>query len=88
MKIKSLLEQYEFSLKCLTVSMPIAAAIFVIAGIVTLIKYINSMSWFCLIFFGLAAMVIVEYFVIRRYMLKKIAQLKEEENPQPQDDQQ
>lgn len=77
MKYKALSEQYEASLKSLTVSMPLSAVLFVIAGIWQLIKYIDSIFWISFIFFGIAAIVIVMYFILRKYLRRKIAESKE-----------
>ena len=58
--------------------MPIAAVSFVISAIVVMI-ITPKFWWFGLIFLGIAALVIIEFFFIRRYIDKKIRELSEAE---------
>lgn len=74
----TLKEQYEFTLKMQTISMPIAALAFVIMGIVFCIKF-TAVIWVGLILIGLGIGTIGLYFALRAYIKKKIAQLESEE---------
>ncbi len=78
-KINSLLDQYKFSLKTMSVSMPLAAVIAVITGIVY--GVINREIWWVCVIIGvvLGLIPIVMYIFIRKYMLKKIDELKQQE---------
>lgn len=77
MKIKTLLDQYEFSLKTYNVLMPITIAFWVIASIVAFVKYPDA--WLGLIFLALGGVTALMFVLIRKYLKKKIKELREEE---------
>ena len=77
MKIKTLLDQYKFSLKVYNVSMPMFIVFWVIASIVAFVKYPDV--WLGLIFLSLGAVVAVMFVLIRKYLKKKIQELQEKE---------
>ena len=78
MKINSLLDQYELSLKTTSISMPLGAIIFIVGGIIACIKY-SQIFWVGIILGVLGVIEIVMFVFIRRYLLKKIAELKQQE---------
>lgn len=77
MKIRTLLDQYKFSLKVYNVSMPMFIVFWVIASIVAFVKYPDV--WLGLIFLSLGAVVAVMFVLIRKYLKKKIQELQEQE---------
>lgn len=84
MKIKTLLDQYKFSLKTYDIMMPITIIFWVIAGIVAFV--LNPVWWLGLIFIALGAICSVMYALIRKYLKRKIKELqKQEEQKQPAD---
>ena len=77
MKVKTLLDQYKFSLKTYNVSMPISIAILVVAAVIAFIKaLVNWLGW---LFLSLGAVVAVMFVLIRRYLKWKIKELEEQE---------
>ena len=77
MKVKTLLDQYKFSLKTYNVSMPISIAILVVAAVIAFIKApVNWLGW---LFLSLGAVVAVMFVLIRRYLIRKIKELEEQE---------
>lgn len=83
MKVRTLLEQYEFSLKTYNVSMPITIAFGVIASIVAFVK--APVFWLGLIFLSLAGVTALMYVLIRKYLKKRIQELQEEEEQKQND---
>lgn len=77
MKIRTLLDQYKFSLKVYNVSMPMFIVFWVIASIVAFVKYPDV--WLGLIFLSLGAVVAVMFVLIRKYLKKKIQELLKQE---------
>lgn len=78
MKTTSLLDVYKLNRKFLGVFMPIVAAIWSIAAIIVLIV-LPEIWWLCLIFFGIAILIILLHIFIQRYINNKIKGLEEQE---------
>lgn len=76
--INTLLEQYELSLKSISIGMPLGAIIFIAAGIIFGIKY-SQVFWIGIILGALGLLDIVMFVFIRRYILKRITELKQQE---------
>lgn len=74
----NLKQQYEFSLKILTILMPISAVFFVVMGIVFCFK-LGQLFYFAFIFFGISAMVLGMFFFIRAYIKKKLSEIEKRE---------
>lgn len=75
MKNFTLLEQYKFSKKIYSFSMPlIAGALFIVAVIMFFIH--QNMPWLGIIFLVLAGMTMVIFVFVRKYLNKKIAELE------------
>lgn len=79
MKIKSLLEQYQASLKAFNITMPIAATIFFVAGLINVFKPSPSL-WLGIMFIGLGLVFVVIFLVATKYLRKVIKELQEERN--------
>ena len=76
MKVKTLLDQYKFSLKTYNVSMPISIAILVVAAVIAFIKApVNWRGW---LFLSVGAVVAVMFVLIRMYLIRKINELEEQ----------
>lgn len=75
-KIK-LLGRYEFALKRMTITLMFAIPMFFIAGIVLIIRYLN-IFWIGLCAIIFSVFLLVYYFILRNYILKKINVLKDE----------
>ncbi|MEG1528651.1 MAG: hypothetical protein RR248_05370 [Clostridia bacterium] len=75
MKDLSLLEQYEFSLKMLSIVMPILAVIMVIIGIILSIA-LQKVFWVGLIIVAIGLGVFVLFVLIRKFLIWKINGLK------------
>lgn len=71
MKDWNLLEQYKFSLKMLTIWMPTISVLIILTGIVVAI-IMKKFFWVGLIIIGFGLLLLGEYFLIRKYILKKI----------------
>ncbi len=78
-KINSLLEQYKFSWKMLSISMPISAVVFFVFGIILSVINGKFLWWGLVIGLAIALMIIIIYIFIRKYMLRKIAELEQQE---------
>lgn len=74
----NLKQQYEFSLKILTILMPISAVFFVVMGIVFCFK-LGQFFYFAFIFFGISAIVLGMFFFIRAYIKSKILEIDKKE---------
>ncbi len=70
-------KQYEFSLKTLSVTMPISSIAFVIMGIVFSVKF-SQIVWVGIIVISTGILILGLYFVLRAYIKKKIAQLEKQ----------
>ncbi|MDE7213249.1 MAG: hypothetical protein K2N42_01560, partial [Anaeroplasmataceae bacterium] len=79
MKIKTLEDQYILSYNLLKVVMPLASIIFLITGVVLAIA-LKEVWWGGLILIGIGGLTLVEFIFIRKYLLKKIDQLKSNES--------
>ena len=79
MKIKTLEDQYILSYNLLKVVMPLASIVFFIAGVVLAIA-LKEVWWCGLILIGIGGLTLVEFIFIRKYLLKKIDQLKSNES--------
>lgn len=75
MKVRTLEEQYMFSYKLLSIVMPIASIFFISIGIL-LSVLLKEVFWCGLILVGIGIMTIVGLVFIRKYILKKVNQLK------------
>ena len=73
MRIYSLKEQYEFSLKLLSILMPTVSSIFIFSGICIL--FVKTIWWVGLVFIGIGLLTLLEYYFIRKYAKKKIKEL-------------
>lgn len=76
MKVKTLLEQYIFSYNLLKAVMPLLSLVFIVAGIVLAIS-LKEVFWVGLILIGVGGLTILEFILIRKFLLNKINQLKE-----------
>lgn len=76
MKVKTLLEQYIFSYNLLKVAMPLLSVGWILAGIVLAIS-LKEVFWVGLILIGVGGLTILEFIFIRKFLLNKINQLKE-----------
>lgn len=76
--MKTLLDQYKFSLKVIGVSMPILSAAMILTGIIISIV-MREVFWVGLIITAIGLLTILEFFLIRKYLVKKIAQLQQEQ---------
>ncbi|MCM1359381.1 MAG: hypothetical protein NC183_02480 [Corallococcus sp.] len=74
----SLSDYYEWSLKNISIAMPVSAVILFVAAVVVGIKY-SQIYWLGILFAALGFITIVMFVFIRRYMLRKIAELKQKE---------
>lgn len=77
-KTYSLSEQYEFSLKTISIGMPLCAIILVVAGIVCCIME-QVATWVGILLISLGVLVVAMYIFMRKYMLKRIDELKQQE---------
>lgn len=84
MKIRTLLDQYKFSLKVYNVSMPMFIVFWVIASIVAFVKYPDV--WLGLIFLALGGITALMFVLIRNYLKKKIRELQEDEEQKQRDE--
>lgn len=78
MKDSNLLEHYKLYLKMLTIFMPAISVLIILIGIVTGIVVaiiMKKVFWFGFIIIGFGLFLLVEYFLIRKYILKKINHL-------------
>lgn len=73
MRIYSLKDQYELSLKLLSILMPTVSSIFIFIGICIL--FVKAIWWVGLIFIGIGLLTLLEYYFIRKYIKKKIKEL-------------
>ncbi len=71
-------KQYEFSLKTLSVTMPIASIVFVIMGIVFCVKF-SQIVWVGIIVISTGILILGLYFVLRAYIKRKIVQLNQKQ---------
>lgn len=76
MKTYTLKEQYELSLKSLSLVMPISSLFLIIIGICIL--SIKTVWWGGLILIGIGGLVLLEYYFICKFIKKKIKQLEDE----------
>lgn len=76
--MKTLLDQYKFSFKVIGVSMPILSAAMILTGIIISIV-MREVFWVGLIITAIGLLTILEFFLIRKYLVKKIAQLQQEQ---------
>ncbi len=76
MEVKSLSEQYIFSYNLLKVVMPLLSLVWILAGIVLSIS-LKEVFWVGLILIGVGGLTILEFIFIRKFLLNKINQLKE-----------
>lgn len=77
MRVKTLLEQYIFSYNLLKVVMPLLSVVLIVAGIVLAIS-LKEVFWVRLILVGVGGLTILEFIFIRKFLLNKINQLKED----------
>lgn len=76
--MKTLLDQYKFSFKVIGVSMPILSAAMILTGIIISIV-MREVFWVGLIITAIGLLTILEFFLIRKYLVKKIAQLQQKQ---------
>ena len=76
MKVKTLEEQYIFSYNILKVAMPLFSLVWIVAGIVLAISF-KEIFWMGLILIGVGGLIILEFIFMRKFLLNKINQLKE-----------
>ena len=76
MKGKTLKEQYIFSYNILKVIMPLFSLVWIVAGIVLAISF-KEIFWMGLILIGVGGLIILEFIFMRKILLNKINQLKE-----------
>ncbi len=79
MKIKTLEEQYIFSYNILKVAMPLFSLVWIVSGSVLAI-FLKEVFWVGLILIGVGGLIILEFIFIRKFLLNKINQLKENQN--------
>ncbi len=79
MKIKTLEEQYIFSYNILKVAMPLFSLVWIVSGSVLAI-FLKEVFWVGLILIGVGGLIILEFLFIRKFLLNKINQLKENQN--------
>ena len=79
MKIKTLEEQYIFSYNILKVAMPLFSLVWIVSGSVLAI-FLKEVFWVGLILIGGGGLIILEFIFIRKFLLNKINQLKENQN--------
>lgn len=72
--MKSLKEQYETSLKYLTAVMIVSSIFFVFIGLGILSS--KSVWWIGLILIGIGLLTLLEYYFIRKYILKKLMEIE------------
>ena len=77
-KTYTLLEQYEFSLKTISLSMPLVAVVLAVVGIVVCIVR-PAITWVGILFIGLGVVTVAMYLFLRWYMLKRINELEQQE---------
>lgn len=75
MKVKTLEEQYIFSYNILKVAMPLFSLVWIVAGIVLAISF-KEIFWMGLIFIGVGGLIILEFIFMRKFLLNKINQFK------------
>lgn len=76
MKTYTLKEQYELSLKSLSLVMPISSLFLIIIGICIL--PIKTVWWGGLILIGIGGLVLLECYFICKFIKKKIKELEDE----------
>ncbi len=76
MEVKTLSEQYIFSYNLLKVVMPLLSLVWILAGIVLSIS-LKEVFWVGLILIGVGGLTILEFIFIRKFLLNKINQSKE-----------
>ena len=79
MKIKTLEEQYIFSYNILKVAMPLFSLVWIVSGSVLAI-FLKAVFWVGLILIDVGGLIILEFIFIRKFLLNKINQLKENQN--------
>ncbi len=79
MKFMDLLEQYKFSLKTIKVTMPIMSLVWFIFAVVVWIFY-SAIYWVGIIFAAIGIVVLVMFFIIKNYLVKRINYLENEKN--------
>ena len=72
--MKSLKEQYETSLKYLTGVMIVSSIFIVFIGLGILSS--KSVWWIGLILIGIGLLILLEYYFIRKYILKKLMEIE------------
>ena len=63
----------------LSISMPISAVVFFVFGIILSVINGKVLWWGLVIGLAIALMIIIIYIFIRKYMLRKIAELEQQE---------
>lgn len=64
--------QYKFSLKFMTIIMPIFIGLIILIGIVLSCVYANSVWWMGLIFIGVGLLMLTWFFIVRTIIKSKI----------------
>ena len=72
--MKSLKEQYETSLNYLTFVMIVASILFIFVGLGILSS--KSIWWIGLIIISIGLLTLLEYYFIRKYILKKLMDIE------------
>ena len=79
MKNFTLLEQYKFSKKIYSISMPLTAISLLIVALIMFFLHPN-IPWLGIIFLAMAGMTMIIFVFVRKYMNKKIAELESKDD--------